>query len=228
MHVLYIDPDTRAVSSTRKMFEQNGFVVSTCTTGEIGYYYATEFSIDAILLSAQLPDTSGVALVQQIRDSRVHIPICVLGRSNDVCEQISLLDAGADTYLATPCRDALVVASIRALVRRANRVVTNVLTIEDLTVHLHARQVFVSATKLPLTYYEYLALECLSLRVPYPVTKAEMDDLLYGSDSAHISDVLTPHISRLRRKIREAGGRTLPTNREGVGMVLQRCDEYVA
>lgn len=61
----------------------------------------------------------------------------------------------------------------------------------------------------------------------YIFTNTEMEDLLYGSDCEHISNVLTAHISRLRRKIREAGGRTLPTNREGVGVVLQRCDEYV-
>ena len=118
MRVLVVEDEPRLAQMVRRGLELEGFVVVTAATGPDGLWHATEESFDVIVLDIMLPGISGYQVVREIRARQNWTPILILTAKDGEYDEADAFDLGADDYLIKPFSFVVLVARLRALVRR--------------------------------------------------------------------------------------------------------------
>lgn len=143
------------------------------------------------------------ASIHRIRKT-ASTPILVQSSENSPHMLVHLLDAGADSVLPSPCHRELVLAHIRALVRRVTRTVVSAYTFGSLTVDTRTKQVLIDGVKLPVTSYQYRILETLVSHYPEMVSHNTMTSRVYRDDAVEgVRGTLRVHISKIRKTLRQ-------------------------
>lgn len=118
MQILVIEDDEKLAKSLTEGLQAEGYTVTRTSTGEEGFYLASQNPFDVVLLDIMLPVRSGLEILSSLRRSRVSTPVLVLTAKDQVKDRVQGLDAGADDYLVKPFAFAELVARVRALARR--------------------------------------------------------------------------------------------------------------
>ena len=162
---------------------------------------------DAVLLDLELPDASGLTLLEELRAQGDRAPVIILtGRGGDD-EIVRGLDAGADDYIEKPVGGAVLLARLRAVIRRGAHQATGrrqagVLSLGPLTLDRLARRAVVEGQTLELTPKEFTLLEYLLLCAEETVTRSELLDHVWELQGEPESNVVDAHMARLRAKLR--------------------------
>jgi Response regulators consisting of a CheY-like receiver domain and a winged-helix DNA-binding domain len=179
----------------------------------------------AILLDRRLPDGEGLDLVRCLRrgehEALRHLPVIVLTARGEIEDRVAGLDAGADDYLPKPFAVEELLARLRAILRRPGAVSERSLRIARLTFDSEHREASVGGTRLDLPRRELLVLETLLRRAGRTVMRAVLEEAVYGYSDEIQSNALDAHVSRLRRKLTEAGAGLEIHNVRGVGYLLR-------
>jgi two-component system OmpR family response regulator len=220
MKVLLVEDESRLASTVRRGLQAEGFVVVIAGEGTEGLQQATEESFDAVILDIMLPGLSGYEVLRRMRAKHVWTPVMMLTARTDEHDQIDAFDLGADDYLTKPFVFKVLVARLRALMRRGACERPVVLTAGTLSLDPVRRCVAREGTPIELTPREFGVLEYLMRYRNRVVTKADLlehvwDPRYYGADN-----VVEVYIGYLRRKIdMPFGTNTIQTIR-GVGYLL--------
>lgn len=180
---------------------------------------------DAVLLDLELPDASGIELLEELRARGDRAPVIILtGRGGDE-EVVRGLDAGADDYIEKPVGGAVLLARLRAVIRRGAHQATGrreagVLRLGPLTLDRLARRATVDGQALELTPKEFTLLEYLLLCAEETVTRAELLDRVWELQGEPESNVVDAHMARLRAKLRAVTPRPDIRTVRGKGFVL--------
>jgi len=143
--------------------------------------------------------------VQRLRADGRTLPILILTARSSWQDKVSGLEAGADDYLVKPFEYPELAARVKALLRRATKSASDVLTLGPLAIDFPAQQARLDGTPVELTTFEYRVLEYLVRERARVVSKQELSDYLYPHDDDRDSNVLEVLIGRLRRKLDPAG-----------------------
>ncbi|MDO3699551.1 response regulator transcription factor, partial [Curtobacterium flaccumfaciens] len=162
MRVLVVDDEVRLADGVRRGLEAEGWAVDVANDGVDGLWHAREFRYDAIVLDLMMPGLSGWAVCAQLRADGDWTPVLMLTAKDGEWDQVEALDAGADDYVTKPFSHPVLVARLRALVRRGARERPTVLTLGDLVVDPAARTVARGETPVELTSREFAVLEYLA------------------------------------------------------------------
>jgi len=181
-------------------------------------------SYDLALLDRTLPDGEGLSLIPSLRSARPGLPIIVLSARGDVEERINGLDEGADDYLAKPFSIDELLARIRALRRRPSDMVGEYIRAGDLVLHLSNEEVFVGRERIELPRRELRVLATLLRRRGRTVLRSSLDQAVFGFDDEVLSNTLASHISRLRRRLNDAGAGVEIHAIRGVGYLLREAE----
>lgn len=178
---------------------------------------------DLVVLDWMLPGQSGLSLARQWRGSERtrELPIIMLTARGEEGDKIAGLDAGADDYLTKPFECAELVARLRALIRRDNRLQTSVVTVGDLSIDLRARRVSRAGVEIELRRREYELLEFLVLRRGKIVSQSEILAHLCDEERELTSNVVDVHMSRLRARIERGFACRLIRTVRGLGYVFE-------
>lgn len=179
---------------------------------------------DAVLLDRQLPDGDGLGLLTQLRASAQgarSMPVILLTARGEIADRVAGLDAGADDYLAKPFAVEELLARLRAVLRRPGDVASRTVRLGRLAFDCEHRQASVEGLALDLPRRELLVLETLLRRAGRTVMRAMLEEAVYGFDDEVQSNALDAHISRLRRKLGEAGAGIEIHGIRGVGYLLR-------
>ncbi|MDT5102698.1 MAG: two-component system, OmpR family, response regulator [Mycobacterium sp.] len=220
MKVLLVEDESRLASTVRRGLQAEGFVVVIAGEGTEGLQQATEESFDAVILDIMLPGLSGYEVLRRMRAKHVWTPVMMLTARTDEHDQIDAFDLGADDYLTKPFVFKVLVARLRALMRRGACERPVVLTAGSLSLDPVRRCVAREGAPIELTPREFGVLEYLMRYRNTVVTKADLlehvwDPRYYGADN-----VVEVYIGYLRRKIdMPFGTNTIQTIR-GVGYLL--------
>ncbi len=207
MRVLVVDDDRRLVRALKRGLESEGFAVDVAYDGDEGLWHASEHSYDVLVLDVMLPRMSGLDLCARLRDAGDWAPILMLTARGGEHDEARALDTGADDFLAKPFSYVVLVARLRALLRRGRTERPVTLLVGDLSLDPAGHQVRRGATEVELTPRQFSLLEFF-MRRPGDV-HSKRDILEHVWDFAYEGDpnIVEVYVGQLRRRIDEPFGR---------------------
>ena len=222
MRVLVIEDERRLAENVARSLKENAsWVVDIAQDGENGLHLASSVAYDLIVLDLMLPKLDGLELLRRYRRQGNKTPVLVLTARYEKQSIVTLLNAGADDYLAKPFDLGEFLARAKALVRRAKGQTTPMLQVGDLEVNTIERSVRRNGREITLTPMEYRVLEYLAHRPRAVVSKTELLEHLYDYNWEKFSNVIEVYISGLRRKIDDGAPVKLIHTLRGQGYALR-------
>jgi DNA-binding response OmpR family regulator len=223
VRILIIEDEKKVANALREGLETEHYEVTIATTGEEGFFLASQRCFDLLLLDLMLPRRDGIDVLATLRKCGNQTPILVVTAKDAVEDRVIGLDQGADDYLTKPFAFSELLARIRALLRRGRMDQILKLQHEDLEMDLVTHKVTRGgAQPLDLTTKEFDLLEYL-LRHSGRVVSREMlaRDVWHATARATpLDNVIDVTIARLRRKIDEPYERKLLHTVRGLGYLL--------
>ncbi|MFJ9207801.1 two-component response regulator [Streptomyces sp. L-9-10] len=210
MRLLIVEDEKRLAVSLAKGLRAEGFAVDVVHDGLEGLYRAGEGVYDLVVLDIMLPGMNGYRVCAALRAAGHDVPILMLTAKDGEYDEAEGLDTGADDYLTKPFSYVVLVARVKALLRRrGSSGASPVLRIGSLTVDTAARRVFRDGTEVALTAKEFAVLEQLAVRAGEVVGKPEILEHVW--DFAYDGDpnIIEVYISALRRKLGAAAIQTV-------------------
>lgn len=207
-YLLLVDDDVELCEMLSEYLSRENFTVDTAHDGDEALKKEQLSQYDLIVLDVMMPKLNGFDVLRELRNHS-SVPVLMLTARGDDVDSIIGLELGADDYLAKPCNPRVLVARIRAILRRAelpeiNAFGTNkadVIQIGDVTMQTGSRDVFCRDNLVIMTSTEYSVLEVLMREAGHVVTKADLYQRALGREIARYDRSLDMHISNLRKKL---------------------------
>jgi two-component system response regulator CpxR len=226
--ILLADDDAELTNMLGEYLGGEGLAVDTAHDGEAALAKARSGAFDLMVLDVMMPKKNGFDVLRELRAHSL-LPVLMLTARDEDVDSIIGLELGADDYLPKPCNPRVLVARIRAILRRAATPAADVdgsavLVLADLELHAGTRQVHRAGQPVVLTSTEYSVLEALLRAAGHVVSKAELSERALGRKLTRYDRSLDMHVSSLRRKLGAlpGGGERIQTVR-GVGYQYVRA-----
>lgn len=189
----------------REILEKNLYTVEVALNGEEGLELALSTKFELIILDLNLPKIDGLEICRILRQNKCKSLILMLTARDTNLDQIIGLDAGADDYIVKPFEIKVLLARIRALLRRNTPEISNLLLWGDLVLNPNTFEVKYKDNNIPLTKKEYQLLELFLLNPHRTLTKEFIIDQLWPLENTPMEDTVRAHIKKLRKKLKQAG-----------------------
>lgn len=201
MRILVIEDELNLLKEIKAGLESEKHTVDTSAEGNEGYFFATEYPLDAAIIDIGLPGMSGIEIIKKLREQGSTLPVLILTARSRWQEKVEGLEAGADDYLVKPFQMEELLARIKALLRRATGSATSEHSCGCITLNLSTQQVLQDDAVVDVTAFEYRMLEYLMRHSSEAVSKSRLADYLYPHDDDRDSNVIEVLIGRLRKKL---------------------------
>jgi len=196
-----VEDEVVLADGIRKGLEAEGFAVDVAHDGVDGLWRATEHDYDAIVLDIMLPGLNGYRLCTALRAADDWTPVLMLTAKDGVLDEAEALDTGADDYLAKPFAHVVLVARLRALVRRGRPPRPVVLAAGDLRLDPASRRVWRGDEEVPLTARETSLLELLLREAGTVLSKRQILDHVWDDDFEGDPNIVEVYVRHLRNKV---------------------------
>jgi two-component system OmpR family response regulator len=217
VRILMIEDDKRLAATVRRGLEQEGYAVDVALDGTDGRWMATEQQYDAIVLDVMLPGINGYKLCAGLREAGNWTPILMLTAKRGEYDEAEALDTGADDFLSKPFSFVVLLARLRALVRRGGAERPAMIEVGDLRLDPAAHQCVRDGTEIPLSPREFAVLEYLARRAGSTVSKRELLEHVWDFAFEGDDNIVEVYVRRLRRKIDEPFERVTIQTVRGAG-----------
>lgn len=201
MRLLIVEDDDILRDGLKVGLGLAGFTTDAVGTCEAAMAALVSTAFDAVVLDVMLPDGSGIDILKSLRAARNQIPVLLLTARDTVADRISGLDSGADDYLGKPFDLDEVAARLRALTRRSNGRSSADLTWGDLILVPSSQTVEQAGRQVRLSRREFTILQALMSHPGAILSKAQLEDKLYGWQEEVESNTVEVHIHHLRSKL---------------------------
>jgi DNA-binding response OmpR family regulator len=201
VRLLVVEDEERLATALRRGLQAEGFAVDVAHDGQAGLELARGGGYDAMILDVMLPKLSGYRVVRQLRAERQWLPVLMLSAKDGEYDQADGLDCGADDYLTKPFSYVILLARLRALLRRGRPQRPAVLEAGDLRLDPAGRQVTVAGEEVTLTAREFAVLEYLMHRAGQVVSKTELLDHVWDAAVDTAPNAVEVYVGYLRRKL---------------------------
>jgi DNA-binding response OmpR family regulator len=218
--VLVVEDDIGLAQAIADLLGDEGFHVEQHHDGQAGLTAALELPFDIILLDLMMPKRNGFSVCLEIREAGIHTPLLMLTAKNGDLDEIEGLEVGADDFLRKPFEWSILLARINALLRRFERGQSRKLVVGDVVLDTISRQVSAAGVEAKLTSREFRVLEYLMESVDHTVTKAEILDVVWGTDFDGDPNVVEVYVGYLRRKLDNKSPVSRIKTIRGVGYVF--------
>ena len=220
MRILVVDDDSILIEVLKRSLSSQRHVVEVAEDGQMGWEYVQTGEYELVLLDVNLPGLDGVSLCEKMRSAGYKTPILLMTAKNASQDRILGLDAGADDYLTKPLDLGELNARVRALSRRGEVAITNVLNVNGLILDPNSCEVSYQQQSIKLTAKEYSLLE-IFLRNPAQVfSRSQILDKIWTFDDPPLEESVKAHIKGLRKKLKQAGVVDWIENVYGIGYRL--------
>ena len=206
MHVLIVEDETRLATLIADGLVRAGIRAEVVHDGVAGLERGSSEPWDAIVLDILLPGMNGFAVCRELRATGVAVPILMLTAKDGDLDETEALDIGADDYLRKPFSFEVLVARLRALVRRTGRTADQVVTEGGLEIDTASRVVNRDGAAVELSTTEFDLLLALARRAGQVVSRQTLYDEVWGYEQDHSSNVIEVFIRYLRQKVDEPFG----------------------
>jgi two-component system alkaline phosphatase synthesis response regulator PhoP len=218
--ILVVDDEEDILELVRYNLEREGYTVSCAASGEEALNAAVTDPVDLIVLDLMLPGIDGLEVARRLKQNSntMDTPIVMLTAKGEEADIVTGLELGADDYVTKPFSPRILIARIKAVVRRRSGIVepvSEVLNIRELSIHTGRRHVTANGKSLDLTYTEFQVLFFLARRPGWVFTRSQIVDAVRGDDYPVTDRSVDVQIVGLRKKLGPYG-RYIETVR-GVG-----------
>lgn len=220
MRILVVEDERALAAALQRGLRAEGFAVDTSGDGLDGLELARRGQYDAVVLDVMLPGQSGYRVVQALRAEQNWVPVLMLTAKDGEYDEADALDVGADDYLTKPFSFVVLVARLRALLRRGAPQRPAVLRAGDLSLDPAARQVTRGDVAVELTAREFALLEHLVRRQGEVVSKSELLAHVWDAHLEADLNLVEVYVGYLRRKIDAPFGRSSLQTVRGAGYRL--------
>jgi two-component system, OmpR family, response regulator len=201
VRLLVVEDEARLAAAMRRGLVQEGFAVDLAVTGTEALALAEDTEYDVILLDLMLPELSGYEVARRLRARGDWTPLLVVSAKDGEYDQADALDLGADDFLAKPFSFVVLLARLRALVRRGRNPRPSVLRAGVLALDPAARRVHLDGTEVALTSREFRLLEYLLGRTDQTVSKTELLEHVWDAGPDADPNQVQVYVGYLRRKL---------------------------
>lgn len=229
MRVLVVEDEHRIARSIKQGLMQESYAVDVAYDGEEGLHTALADTYDIIILDVMMPKLSGIDVVQKIREANNHTPVLLLTAKSQSQDIIAGLDAGADDYLVKPFSFDVLLARLRALLRRPNDAIDAVLSAHDVTLDTSKHRVERQGTEIQLSSKEYAILEYLLRNKGRVLSKEHIISHVWDFDADVLPNNVEVFVTYLRNKIDKPFPDAPPiiTTVRGFGYVIKEEDNAI-
>jgi len=218
MRVLLVEDDAMIGESVAAGLRHAGYTVDWVQDGRAAEAALAASVHELVLLDLGLPRKSGLDVLKSLRAARADVPVVVVTARDAVADRIAGLDAGADDYIVKPFDLDELAARMRAVARRRAGRAAPVIEHGELRLDPAARQVLVAGREVALSAREFAVLEALLERPGTVLSRAQLEERLYGWQQEIESNAVEVHIHALRRKL----GADLIRTLRGVGYMIAK------
>ncbi len=220
MRVLIVEDEVTLADGIRKGLEAEGFTVDVAHDGVDGLWWAREHAYDVIVLDIMLPGLNGYRLCATLRAAGDWTPVLMLTAKDGDLDEAEALDTGADDYLTKPFAHVVLVAHLRALVRRGSPPRPTVLAAGDLRLDPASRRVWRGEQEVALTARETALLEYLLRNAGTVVSKRDILGNVWDDDFEGDPNIVEVYVRHLRNKLDRPFGRAAIETVRGAGYRL--------
>jgi len=221
MRVLVVEDEKRLAAGVKNGLEAEGFAVDVALDGNEGLWMAREHPYDAIVLDIMLPGINGYRICATLREEGNWTPILMLTAKDGELDEAEALDTGADDYLTKPFSSVVLVAHLRAQIRRDAGERPAMLSAGDLAYDPAARRAWRGEAEVTLTAREAALLEFLLRRKGEVVTKSEIVDHVWDFGFEGDLNIVEVYVRRLRNTLDRPFGRDAIRTVRGAGYRLE-------
>jgi len=220
LRVLMVEDEIRLAETVRRGLTAEGFVVDVVHDGAEGLFSARTNRYDVVVLDIMLPRMNGYDVCRKMREAGIWTPVLMLTAKDGEYDQVDAFDLGADDYLSKPFSFLVLVARLRALVRRGAPERPAVLTAGDLSLDPSSRAVQRAGSDIALTPREFGVLHFLFRHRGDVVSKSEILQSVWDANYEGDDNVVEVYVGYLRRKIDQPFDRHAIETVRGVGYRL--------
>jgi two-component system OmpR family response regulator len=201
MRILLVDDEERFATAVRQGLEAEGLAVDLAHDGNEGLWMARSNDYDAIVLDILLPGLNGYRICAELRDGGNWTPILMLTALDEDLDEAEALDTGADDYLSKPFSFVVLVARLRALLRRGAAPRPAVLQIGDLRLDPAAHRCWRAGQEVELTMKQFALLECFMRHPGQVLSKTALREHVWDYAFADSSNIIEVYVASLRKKL---------------------------
>ncbi|HEY3810394.1 MAG TPA: response regulator transcription factor [Acidimicrobiales bacterium] len=205
MRILIVEDEVSMAGSLARGLTAEGYTVDVAVDGDEGLARAQAESYDAIVLDLMLPKRNGYAVTSALRDGGSRVPVLMLTAKQGEFDQTEALDTGADDFLSKPFSYPVLLARLRALIRRGGSAQGAVLSHGDIRLDTREHRCWRAGEQVALTAREFALLTYLLHRRDEPVPKADLLQHVWDPSDERDANVVEVYVGYLRRKLDRPG-----------------------
>ena len=217
MRVLLAEDTQELSTALQYVLERSNYTVDAVATGTDALEYGLTGVYDIILLDLMMPGMDGIEVLKRLREKEITVPILIMSAKSDLADRIFGLDCGADDYLGKPFAVTELLARMRALLRRNENYLSDILTFGNLKLDAASYELFTNAGTVRLNNKEFQLMSCF-MRNPSRVFSAEeLMEKIWGWESTAEINVVWTNITHLRRKMEQVNANVQIQTLRGAG-----------
>lgn len=221
MKLLYAEDETSLSEAVVDILTYHHYQVDAVYDGEEALAYAQLEEYDGMILDIMMPKKDGLEVLKELRKNGCKTPVMLLTAKSEIEDQILGLDAGADDYLPKPFSMELLLAHVRALLRRRIDYTPQKLTCGNLELDQHSHELCVNDQKIVLGKLEYQIMELLMLNYGRHFSTEELLCKVWGYDTEAQPGVVWVYVSYLRKKLADLNSNIMITAKRNLGYTLE-------
>ena len=219
MRIVIVEDNLPLADGITRAFERDGHGVDQIHDGDTALAFLKKEAVDLVILDINLPGKSGLEILAELRREKIQIPVLMLTARDTLDDKVAGLDHGADDYLTKPFDLAELQARARALLRRSDREIANMIVVGNIEFDCNARQLRLDGELVDLPRREFALAEILLTRRDRVISKEQIIDHLYGAGADVHDSAIELYVHRLRKRL-SASGAEIKTLR-GLGYCLR-------
>jgi two-component system, OmpR family, response regulator len=201
VRILVVEDEKRLALALKRGLEADGFAVDVAFAGDEGLWLATEIAYDAIVLDILLPGRNGYQVCAELRERNNWTPILMLTAKDGELDHAEALDTGADDFLTKPFSYVVLVAHLRALIRRGSGERPAILSAGDLRLDPAQHRCWRGDVEIQLTARQFSLLEFLMRRAGDVISKTEILDHVWDYAFGGDPNIVEVYVGYLRKKV---------------------------
>lgn len=221
MRLLIAEDDPKLLKTLKHIFESNKYMVDGVGDGQDALIYAETQEYDGLVLDIMMPGLNGMEVLKRLRSQGISTPALFLTAKTEIYQRVEGLDAGADDYLPKPFATSELLARVRAMLRRKDNFVPDLLTVGDLSLNRSTYELLYHGETSSLSGREFQIMEILMQRSGFVVTTDVFLSHVWGWNSEVDISVVWVHISNIRKKLNQLKAPVEIRFIRGAGYVLE-------